>query len=146
MAFIAALAAITNGVAPPHVQIITTIAAIILTTANPVVAYHFFLILFLACHTTLRDIDIRELALNTPNCLTIAGYKHRDKEPREQSNNIIDIRNYGNFNTKIIFETPDYKINPDIKYYKFENGILILRYELEKEKNNEIILKADEEI
>ena len=75
MALIAALVAITNGVAAPHVQIITTIAAIILTTANPVVAYHFFLILFLACHTTLRDIDIRELALNTPSCLTIAGYR-----------------------------------------------------------------------
>ena len=75
MALIAALAAITNGVAPPHVHIITTIAAIILTTVNPVVAYHFFLILFLACHTTLRDIDIRELALNTPSCLTIAGYR-----------------------------------------------------------------------
>lgn len=79
--------------------------------------------------------------------ITITGYKHRDKEPKEQSNNIIDIRNYGVFNTKIIFETPDYKINPDIKNYKFENGILILRYELEKEKNNEIImLTADEEI
>ena len=75
MALITALAAITYGVAAPHVQIITTIAAIILTTVNPVVAYHFFLILFLACHTTLRDIDIRELALNTPNCLTIAGYR-----------------------------------------------------------------------
>ena len=79
--------------------------------------------------------------------ITIQGYKYRDKEPKEQSNNIIDIRNYGAFNTKIIFETPDYKINPDIKYYKFENGILILRYELEKEKKNEFItLKVDEEI
>ena len=75
MALIAALAAITYGVAAPHVHIITTIAAIILITVNPVVAYHFFLILFLACHTTLRDIDIRELALNTPSCLTIAGYR-----------------------------------------------------------------------
>lgn len=79
--------------------------------------------------------------------ITIAGNKHRDKVPKDQSNNIIDIRNYGFFNSTIIFETTDYKINPDIKNYKFENGILILRYELEKEKSNEIIgLTADEEI
>ena len=45
--FAAALAANTSGVALPHVHMIITIEAIILITVNPVVAYHFFLILFL---------------------------------------------------------------------------------------------------
>ena len=53
---------------------------------------------------------------------------------KEENANIIDIRNYGQFNFKINSETQDCIINPNIKYKKFDKGLLILRYELEEEK------------
>jgi hypothetical protein len=53
---------------------------------------------------------------------------------KEENANIIDIRNYGQFNLKINLETQDCIINPNIKYNKFVKGLLILRYELEEEK------------
>ena len=53
---------------------------------------------------------------------------------KEENANIIDIRNYGQFNLKINLETQDCIINPNIKYKKFDKGLLILRYELEEEK------------
>ena len=93
-------------------------------------------------------VDIyRPKYINNITSINIVGHKYRDKDPKEENNNIIDIRNYGKFNLKINLETQDCIINPNIKYYKFEKGLLILRYEFEKEKVPEkITLSIDEEI
>ena len=93
-------------------------------------------------------VDIyRPKYINNITSINIVGHKYRDKEPKEENNNIIDIRNYGKFNLKINLETQDCIINPNIKYYKFDKGLLILRYEFEKEKVPEkITLSIDEEI
>ena len=75
------------------------------------------------------------------------GNKLRDKEPKNKKDNVIDIRNYGNFNMNINFDKRDYNINPDIKSYRIEDGVLYLIYEIEDENLNEIItLTVDEEI
>ena len=93
-------------------------------------------------------VDIyRPKYINNITSINIVGHKYRDKDPKEENNNIIDIRNYGKFHLKINLETQDCIINPNIKYYKFEKGLLILRYEFEKEKVPEkITLSIDEEI
>ena len=93
-------------------------------------------------------VDIyRPKYINNITSINIVGHKYRDKDPKEENNNIIDIRNYGKFHLKINLETQDCIINPNIKYYKFDKGLLILRYEFEKEKVPEkITLSIDEEI
>jgi len=93
-------------------------------------------------------VDIyRPIYINNITSINIVGHKYRDKDPKEENNNIIDIRNYGKFHLKINLETQDCIINPNIKYYKFDKGLLILRYEFEKEKVPEkITLSIDEEI
>ncbi len=93
-------------------------------------------------------VDIyRPIYINNFTSINIVGHKYRDKLPKEENSNIIDIRNYGQFNCKINLETQDCIINPNIKYKKFDNGLLILRYELEEEKLPEkITLSIDEEI
>lgn len=77
----------------------------------------------------------------------IMGKKLRDKEPKNKNDNIVDIRNYGNFSMNINFERRDFDINPNIKSWKIKDGVLDLMYEIEDNNQNEIItLCVDEEI
>lgn len=79
--------------------------------------------------------------------IIIMGKKLRDKEPKDIKDNVIDIRNYGNFNMNINFDKRDYNINPDIKSYEIKDGVLYLIYKIEDENSNEkITLTVDEEI
>ena len=77
--------------------------------------------------------------------IIIKGKKLRDKEPKNKKDNIVDIRNYGNFSTIINIEK--HKINPNIKSWKIKDGILFLIYEIEDDNPNvAITLSVDEEI
>ena len=90
---------------------------------------------------------LRPKFIDNKTHIIIMGNKLRDKEPKNKKDNVIDIRNYGNFNMNINFDKRDYNINPDIKSYRIEDGVLYLIYEIEDENLNEIItLTVDEEI
>ena len=95
-----------------------------------------------------KNVDIfRPFFVEDKTIIIIKGKKLPDKVPKESKDNILDIRYYGNFEMKIMWETQDYAINPDIKSYKFLDGILYLEYELEEDRKFEqLLLKPEDEI
>lgn len=77
--------------------------------------------------------------------IIVDGKKNRDKEPKNQEDNIYDTRDFGDFNIDIVFKTEDYKIKPVIKQQDLKKGILFLKYDLEDDKSEDRITTIQDE-
>ena len=67
--------------------------------------------------------------------ITVYGKKNRDITPKDEKDNIKDIREFGNFELELPLPVEEYKIvstEPKEKL-KFVNGICIIKYELASE-------------
>ena len=79
--------------------------------------------------------------------ITVLGEKNRDKTPKEEKDNIKDIREFGNFELELPLPVEEYKIvstEPKEKL-KFLNGICIIKYELASE-GADVTGKPEEEV
>ena len=79
--------------------------------------------------------------------ITVFGEKNRDKTPKDEKDNIKDIREFGNFELELPLPVEEYKIvstEPKEKL-KFLNGICIIKYELASE-GAEATGKPEEEV
>ena len=81
------------------------------------------------------------------NYIQIKGNKKKDKEPKEDKDNIDNKREYGDFNFNIGLEASKYPIKKkDPKQYD-KKGVIFLEYELDEEvKESEFGTKEEEEI
>ena len=79
--------------------------------------------------------------------ITVNGNKNRDKIPKDENDNIKDIREFGKFELKIPMPVEQFKISQ--KKTKedlvFKNGLCIIKYELASD-GDEVEGKPDEEV
>ena len=80
--------------------------------------------------------------------ITISGEKKKDKEPKNEKDNIVNTRDFGEFNIQIVFRVEDYRIKPQIKEKEIKKGILFLKYDIENDKQDEkvTIIENEDEI
>lgn len=79
--------------------------------------------------------------------INIVGEKKKDKELEKIEDIIYNTREYGNFNLEIEFKTEKHKIKRKHADAKVKNGILLLKYELDEDDEEEkIVVKVDEAV
>ena len=81
------------------------------------------------------------------NIIKLRGEKKKDKEPKNEKDNLFNTREYGSFSLEIPLKTEDYLLSNDEPQIENKKGILFLEYKLaqkakkkgyETEKNEEI--------
>ena len=79
--------------------------------------------------------------------ITINGNKNRDKSPKDENDNIKDIREFGKFELKIPLPVEQFKISQTKtkEDLVFKNGLCIIKYELASD-GDEVEGKPDEEV
>ena len=78
--------------------------------------------------------------------IRLKGHKKKDKEPEKSTDNIYNIRNFGDFNIEIPFKTEDYSFKNEEPKFSQMKGILIVEYTLETKENKTISgIKINEE-
>ena len=80
--------------------------------------------------------------------IIIEGDKKKDKVPADIEDNIFNSRNFGPFNLEVHFKTEDYKIVTKPKSKEKKNGVLIIKYDIHKDEQEDekLTLKEEEEI
>ena len=67
--------------------------------------------------------------------VTIKGTKMKDTNPKEPNYNIVNIREFSDFELNIPLKAEQYKINgtkPKEGYPKYNSGVCLIQYELAK--------------
>ena len=79
--------------------------------------------------------------------ITVVGDKNRDKTPKDENDNIKDIREFGKFELKIPLPVEQFKITGTTTKEKlqFKNGLCIIKYELASD-GDDVEGKPDEEV
>ena len=80
----------------------------------------------------------RALYIGDTTNIKINGNKKKDKYPTKIEDNIENTRDFGEFNIDINFKTEEFKINSIPASQTIKNGILVVKYEIEEEKVEEI--------
>ena len=80
----------------------------------------------------------RALYIGDSTNIKINGNKKKDKYPTKIEENIENTRDFGEFNIDINFKTEEFKINSIPASQTIKNGILVVKYEIEEEKVEEI--------
>ena len=66
------------------------------------------------------------------NIIKLWGEKKKDKEPKNEKDNIFNTREYGNFSLEIPLKTEDYLLSNEPPSIENKKGILFLEYNLAK--------------
>ena len=79
--------------------------------------------------------------------ITVVGDKNRDKTPKDENDNIKDIREFGKFELKIPLPVEQFKITGTTTKEKlqFKNGLCFIKYELASD-GDDVEGKPDEEV
>ena len=83
------------------------------------------------------SVAVKNPIINNENTIVIInGNKRKDKEPTNPEDNIENTRDFGDFSIEIAFRTADYRIKPEIKNKQLVKGLLLLKYDIDKDFNN----------
>ena len=91
------------------------------------------------------NVEVSHKIVGDDTIITLTGNKYKDKEPKEPNFNLLNTRDYGDYELNIRLKAEDFKINsaaPKEGYPKFKNGICFIQYELAK-KASKAIAEAD---
>ena len=81
------------------------------------------------------------------NIIKLWGEKKKDKEPRNEKDNIFNTREYGSFSLEIPLKAEDYLLSNDQPTIENKKGILFLEYKLAQKANKKgYETKEDDEI
>ena len=81
------------------------------------------------------------------NIIKLWGEKKKDKEPKNEKDNIFNTREYGSFSLEIPLKTEDYLLSNDQPSIESKKGILFIEYKLaQKAQKGGYETKEDEEI
>ena len=81
------------------------------------------------------------------NIIKLWGEKKKDKEPKNEKDNIFNTREYGSFSLEIPLKAEDYLLSNDQPTIENKKGILFLEYKLAQKANKKgYETKEDDEI
>ena len=81
------------------------------------------------------------------NIIKLRGEKRKDKDPKNEKDNIFNTREYGSFSLEIPLKTEDYLLSNEEPSIENKKGILFLEYKLNQKANKKAFeTNEDDEI
>ena len=81
------------------------------------------------------------------NIIKLRGEKRKDKDPKNEKDNLFNTREYGSFSLEIPLKTEDFLLSNEEPSIESKKGILFLEYKLaQKAKKKEFEINEDDEI
>ena len=81
------------------------------------------------------------------NIIKLRGEKRKDKDPKNEKDNIFNTREYGSFSLEIPLKTEDYLLSNEEPSIENKKGILFLEYKLTQKANKKAFeTNEDDEI